>query len=159
MITIRKFKQEDEIDVLAILLEEEQVKFTASPENFVSDIEANIVRFVIAKDDTLVGYFKIDNDFHSDILGEDNAGVGLRSFAIDRRYQGKGIGKKAVSILASSISEEFKTFTWAYLTVNCKNEVAYQTYMKGGFEDTGELYLGGPVGPQHIMRAKLHKES
>ncbi|WP_325893058.1 GNAT family N-acetyltransferase [Grimontia sp. NTOU-MAR1] len=156
MIAIRKFKQEDEISVLAILLAEEQVKFTSPPENFVSDTKKNIFRFVISSDNTLVGYFKIDDNFSSEVLGEKNAGVGLRSFAIDRRYQGKGIGKKAVSIIANSISEEFTTYEWVYLTVNCKNKAAYHTYLKGGFEDTGELYLDGPIGPQHIMRAKLY---
>ncbi|MDF4902775.1 GNAT family N-acetyltransferase, partial [Vibrio parahaemolyticus] len=28
-------------------------------------------------------------------------------------------------------------------------------YLKAGFEDTNELYHGGPVGPQHIMRQPL----
>ncbi|EPC6137730.1 GNAT family N-acetyltransferase, partial [Vibrio cholerae] len=26
---------------------------------------------------------------------------------------------------------------------------------KGGFEDNGEQYLGGPAGSQHIMRGKI----
>ncbi|MFW1170057.1 GNAT family N-acetyltransferase, partial [Vibrio parahaemolyticus] len=33
--------------------------------------------------------------------------------------------------------------------------VAYNCYCKCGFEDTGELYLGGPVGPQHVMQRKV----
>ena len=41
------------------------------------------------------------------------------------------------------------------LTVNCKNLHAYKLYELGGFIDTGELYLGGRSGPQHIMRRKL----
>ncbi|KKD58826.1 hypothetical protein RN22_19240 [Grimontia sp. AD028] len=157
MTAIRKFKQEDKYDVFKIFLAEEQVKFTAPPENFISDVDENITRFLIVQDDVIVGYFKIDSAFNSEIVSDGNTGVGLRSFAIDCRYQGKGIGKKAVSLLADSISLEFPDVSWLYLTVNCKNMVAYQTYLKGGFEDTGSLYHGGPVGPQHVMRMKLHK--
>ncbi|WP_281545227.1 GNAT family N-acetyltransferase [Grimontia sp. SpTr1] len=157
MTAIRKFKQKDEYDVLKILLAEEQVKFTAPPENFISDVEENINRFLIVHDDLIVGYFKIDTAFNSEIVGDGITGVGLRSFAIDRRYQGKGIGKKAVSLLADSISLEFPDVSWLYLTVNCKNTVAYQTYLKGGFEDTGSLYHGGPVGPQHVMKLMLRR--
>ncbi|CZF85415.1 GNAT family N-acetyltransferase [Grimontia marina] len=157
MTAIRKFKREDESDVLEIILVEEQVKFTASPEHFISDVDENIIRFLIVQDDLIVGYFKIDTAFNSEIVGTGNRGVGLRSFAIDRRYQRKGIGKKAVSLLADSIALEFPDVSWLYLTVNCKNAAAYQTYLKGGFEDTGSLYQGGPVGPQHVMRMRLHK--
>lgn len=154
MIQIRKFKQEDKRHVLNIQLIKEQNIFTETPKDFISDTDGNITRFVICFDNSIVGYFKIDSAFNLEILGE-NKGVGLRSFAIDCRHQGKGIGKTSVSLLADAISTEFPDFNWVYLTVNCRNKAACQTYLKGGFEDTGTLYHGGPVGPQHIMRKAL----
>ncbi len=36
-----------------------------------------------------------------------------------------------------------------------QNQAARACYLKGGFEDHGEQYLGGPAGPQHIMRGKI----
>lgn len=42
------------------------------------------------------------------------------------------------------------------LTVNARNPAARAVYLAGGFADTGELYLGGPAGPQHVMRLPLH---
>jgi hypothetical protein len=41
------------------------------------------------------------------------------------------------------------------LTVNLKNEQAIAAYEKMDFKTTGELYYGGPAGPQQIMRKQL----
>jgi len=37
------------------------------------------------------------------------------------------------------------------LTVNHRNPAAIATYLKGGFAQTGQDYLDGPFGPQHVM--------
>lgn len=53
--------------------------------------------------------------------------------------------------LPSYLNESYPERSAVYLTVNCRNVAAYQCYLKAGFQDTGNLYHGGPAGPQHIM--------
>jgi hypothetical protein len=49
----------------------------------------------------------------------------------------------------------YEKYRSIYLTVNCKNFIAFSCYQKGGFEYTNEKYLGGAAGPQFIMRKKF----
>jgi RimJ/RimL family protein N-acetyltransferase len=37
------------------------------------------------------------------------------------------------------------------LTVNVTNPVAVRVYRQAGFSDTGRQYLGGALGPQHVL--------
>jgi len=37
------------------------------------------------------------------------------------------------------------------LGVNHRNPAAFAAYLRGGFVMTGQDYLGGPKGPQHVM--------
>ncbi len=41
------------------------------------------------------------------------------------------------------------------LTVNVRNQVARRLYLRHGFSDSGQLYLGGNAGPQHVLRLDL----
>ncbi|WP_407332882.1 GNAT family N-acetyltransferase [Enterovibrio sp. 27052020O] len=152
MVNIEKLIPEHKSQVRKISLSEEQAKYTALPKEFLADDSENTERFVVMLDGCVVGYFKIERAFPTQLDAcEDNA-IGLRKFAIDVNQQGKGLGKAAVLLLGKTAKEHFPESDWLYLTVNCKNTVAYQCYLKGGFEDTHERYLGGPNGPQHIMR-------
>ncbi|MFO7804729.1 MAG: GNAT family N-acetyltransferase, partial [Paracoccaceae bacterium] len=42
-----------------------------------------------------------------------------------------------------------------FLTVNLRNVGARDIYLRGGFNDTGEQYLEGGAGPQHILYLPL----
>ncbi|WP_413693424.1 GNAT family N-acetyltransferase [Psychromonas sp. KJ10-2] len=94
-----------------------------------------------------MGYSK-SHEFCSD------SSIGLKSLAIDSRYQVKGIGAQFMKVLPKYLSENYADNAFIYLTVNCKNHGTINCYKKAGFEDTAKLYLGGLVGPQHIMRRK-----
>jgi hypothetical protein len=53
--------------------------------------------------------------------------------------------------LPNYLSEAYPNHLNIFLTVNCQNSTAKDLYLKGGFEDTNNLYHGGAAGPQHIM--------
>ncbi|SDK72273.1 Ribosomal protein S18 acetylase RimI [Maridesulfovibrio ferrireducens] len=74
------------------------------------------------------------------------------TLATDRKYQKQGIGSK---LLEHAISALCGKFDCMCLTVNVRNEAAKSMYIKCGFEDVGELYLGGLSGPQNILRYNL----
>ncbi|WP_370737075.1 GNAT family N-acetyltransferase [Vibrio ruber] len=68
---------------------------------------------------------------------------------------GQGIATQAINLLPAYVAQYYPDFEVLQLTVNCRNKAAYHCYSKCGFEDTGELYLSGPAGPQHIMQRKV----
>ena len=45
--------------------------------------------------------------------------------------------------------------TYLALTVNVSNERAIRAYLRAGFTDTGRLYYGGRLGPQHVLELAL----
>lgn len=115
-------------------------------------------QWVIYSNEIAVGFFLLDQDYANTMKDAPAGAVGLRAYFIDQRYQGLGLAKSSLSL----ITEEFDSWLSIapcdlYLTVNCKNTIAYQLYQKVGFVDTGELYLGGAAGPQHIMCFKSKK--
>ncbi|WP_093180589.1 hypothetical protein [Pseudovibrio sp. Tun.PSC04-5.I4] len=81
--------------------------------------------------------------------------LGLLSFFIHNQQQGRDFGKQAVSALKPYLSVLYAGYEGVYLTVNCKNPIAQGIYMKGGFENSGELYWGEVAGPQHVLRMPL----
>jgi RimJ/RimL family protein N-acetyltransferase len=110
---------------------------------------------VILSEGQPVGFFAIDRDYadHHDFAP---AGVlGLRQFMIDHVAQGQGHASAACRALKPYLQAQYPGAGSCYLTVNCRNPNARRAYLKGGFIDTGALYVDGGFGPQHIMHLPL----
>ncbi|MCG7549274.1 GNAT family N-acetyltransferase [Pseudoalteromonas sp. Of7M-16] len=152
MITITKLSEKHLEQVKAIQIEDNQVEFAGIASEFLNDICDTTHLHVIEHQDKVIGYFKLDLAYAQkyDFCPKD--AVGIRAFVIDKRQQGKGYGKKAVHALFPYVSDFYPEYRQIYLTVNCRNNLAYQCYKKAGFEDTNEKYLGSPAGPNYIMK-------
>ena len=155
MIKIEKFTDSHLAAVQRVSLAPEQMKFAGTADEFIADASAHIHRHVIKLDDAVVGFFKIDIDYPAqfDFCTEDS--IGLRAFAIDIKQQGQGTGSASVQALFPYLQAHYSSYTAIYLTVNCQNPAARACYLKGGFTDTGKLYLGGIAGPQYIMQGRI----
>jgi len=70
------------------------------------------------------------------------------TLAVDKQFQRRGVGKMLLEHTLSAIHDRYDALC---LTVNVRNESATGMYLKFGFQDSGELYLGGSAGPQHIL--------
>ena len=81
--------------------------------------------------------------------------LGLRAFFIDQRWQGQGLGGRALGALLADLAERHPAARDLALTVNARNTPGIALYRRAGFVDTGELYHGGPAGPQHLMLCAL----
>lgn len=155
MIIIEKLASTHVEAVRQVTLADEQVTFAGTADEFLSNDSETVHLHVIKVSGDVVGFFKLDMAYSANYTFCPEGAIGLRAFAIDVNQQGKGIGTDAVKALFLYIKENYPACDWLYLTVNCKNLGAYRCYQKGGFEDIGEKYLGGPAGPQYIMRRKL----
>ena len=79
----------------------------------------------------------------------------LRGFLVDAVAQGRGVATRAVAELPGVVRRDFPSARSVVLTVNVRNPAARGVYLRGGFVDAGELYLGGSAGPQHVLRLEL----
>lgn len=159
-LVIRKVEVPVTEELVNLSVDESQLPFVGVTSEIV---QASLTKpletqWAIYSNDIAVGFFLLDQDYGNTMKDAPAGAVGLRAYFIDQRYQGLGLAQLSLSL----ITEEFHSWLniapcELYLTVNCKNEIAYQIYRKVGFEDTGERYLGGAAGPQHIMCFKSKK--
>jgi GNAT superfamily N-acetyltransferase len=81
--------------------------------------------------------------------------VGVRGVYVDAASQGRGLGTQMLLALPPFARERYPGATSLALTVNTSNPRAIRVYRRAGFVDTGRLYYGGRLGPQHVMELAL----
>ncbi|MBT2774309.1 GNAT family N-acetyltransferase [Halomonas sp. ISL-60] len=151
MIKLEKLNAADIAEVRNIAVRDDQLKFVGTAKEFLADSNEATHLHVIKHNDQVVGCFKIDIAYADGYDFCTEGSIGLRAFIIDAKQQGKGLGTLAVKALFPYLKENYANYPRIYLTVNTKNPAAYTCYQKAGFHETGEQYLGGAAGPQHIM--------
>lgn len=157
MITITAMQRAHLNEVAELEVANEQVQFVGTINEILLNIDENVHPHVILWNNQVIGFFLIDTTYGDHYDFAKTYSLGLRGYFISHPFQGKGYGKKAISLLASYLQRYYSSYSHIYLTVNAKNPAARHCYLNGGFRDTNDLYLGGTAGPQHIMVLKLHK--
>ena len=156
MITIEKYNLERKSEVDLLCVKPEQQTFTVGDiGDFISSLKSHEHPYLIISDGNVVGFFVLDFLYTETYGFGDAKALGIRALFVDHHFQGKGIATKALNLLPSYVVTHYPDFEVLQLTVNCRNTFAYSCYCKCGFEDTGNLYLGGPFGPQHIMQRNI----
>lgn len=133
----------------------EQLEFTGTVADALAGVDGTRHPHGIWLDRSLVGFFIVDTRFDLAFDFSEVGSLGIRTFLIDGQRQGQGLGKAAVKALRPYLTGAYPASDMIWLTVNCKNLTAYRCYERGGFTDTGDLYLGGAAGPQHVMHQAL----
>lgn len=154
-VNVRKLKHSDLDSVKNISVNADQLKYVGTVEELLKDPPESWHFHVVTDDDEIVGFFNIDVGYSQNHPFARPNEIGLRAFFIDAASQGRGYGKSATEALGSYLKQEYSQYPSVALTVNCKNKSAYICYLRGGFDDTGELFHGGKAGPQHIMRMDI----
>jgi len=103
-----------------------------------------------------IGFYRIEKQARS-IADRDfeRPTLGLRSFFIDARWQGRGLGTRALAAVMRDLAQRHPAARDVVLTVNVRNTPALALYRRAGFRETGGLYHGGRSGPQHVMLGAL----
>ena len=110
------------------------------------------VPYVLVEDAVPVAFLVLDRTAPE---ADPSADLLLRGFFVDAGAQGRGVATRAVARLPDVVRRDFPAVRSLVLTVDVRNPVARGVYLRGGFVDAGELYLGGSVGPQHVLRLDL----
>ncbi len=149
MLRLEKINGKNVWDILKLSVNEDQREFVAS--NDVSIIEAYttitnngyVFPFGIYDEDILVGFVMIGydkDDYWDDAPQIADNNYNLWRLMIDKRYQQKGYGRKAIELALEFI----KTFPcgraeYCWLSYEPDNKVAKNLYESFGFEETGEM--------------------
>lgn len=154
LIKIEKMVSHHLGELITFGVDESQIQFVGAIDDILTIINAQIRPHVITVADQVVGFFLIDTVYAKDNDFVTSHSLGLRKFFIDSTHQGNGYAKQTLNLLPAYLAATYPNHTDVYLTVNCKNNAAKNLYLKNGFQDTDELYLGGPSGPQHVMKMR-----
>jgi len=160
MVDLQFFEPKD-LPELNYELDEIQAQFSALPKQALERIEARnqnddffAYPITIFYDEKVAGFCVLD--FGDDKLAlTDNAdSVLLRSLSINPEFQGIGIGKSVMIVLDQFIKEHFKDCNEIVLSVNERNNLAFQIYLKKGYIFEGKK-IEGRSGPQFVMFKNL----
>lgn len=140
--------------VLALRLGPGQDTFVSPPSRTLADAEQcpGSQPMAILSGDTMIGYYRIEDSARR-LAGreEDIDALGLRSFQLDKDWQGRGLGTLAMDTLLADLAQRYPHAQRIVLTVSCNNAAALALYRRCGFRDSGALYHGGRSGPQRLL--------
>lgn len=141
------------------------VRVTSTQQAQVGDVATHLAQ--VARDpcceamaifagDTVVGFYRLDFAERL-VAGRDfgGAGVALRPFLIDARWQGRGLGSRAMRALLDDLHARHPRRRLLLLAVGCTNHAALALYRRAGFVDSGTWLPGGRGGPQRLFLRAL----
>lgn len=148
MLRLEKINRKNVCDIVKLHVSEDQKNFVAA--NDVSIIEAYLsitgngyaFPFGIYEDDVPVGFLMIGfgtDDYWDDAPKIAKGNYNLWRLMIDRAYQGKGLGRKAVRLALDFINTlPCGEAEYCWLSYEPENDGARQLYRSFGFAETGE---------------------
>ena len=143
--------------VIALAPLPEQEPFSGAARDTLPVAEATPGRLPVAAlaDGVPFGYLMLDvgPDVRAYAPGDDV--VGVRGVYVDAAYQGRGLGTAMLRALPPFARERYPAGRRLALTVNVSNPRAIRAYLRAGFTDTGRLYHGGRLGPQHVLELAI----
>ncbi|WP_315498805.1 GNAT family N-acetyltransferase [Gemella sanguinis] len=148
MLKLKKINRKNVGEILKLEVFDNQKSFIAP--NNISIIEAylaivengHVFTFGVYNDDVPVGFLMIGFDVNSDDADAPRIAKGnynIWRLMIDKKFQGKGFGKKAMN-LALEFVKTFPcgTAKYCWLSYESDNDVARQLYQTVGFVETDE---------------------
>ena len=157
MIRLAPLGRAEMADLARLSPRPEQEAFALDHAKMVAMPEAEVDFHGIRAGDEVVGYFMVDRAYHLRADFAAPGDIGLRGVLIDAAHQGQGLARAAFAALPEYLARRYPDRDVIYLTVNLRNGRARDLYARAGWVDDGELYHGGPSGPQHVMRLVLRE--
>lgn len=153
MIEFRKITWDNFDDCINLQLVEDQRGFLASnlyslAQSYVALLNDELppMTFAIYDDEIMIGFIMMYHDTAEENEYGDDEAYGILRFMIDRRYQNKGYGTKAME----KALEYIRTFpqgeaSAVYISYDPDNKVARHLYEKFGFKEIGVSEEAGEV--------------
>lgn len=136
MIRLEEINQSNWLQAVNLSVSDDQKGFLDSAKGIIArgyiyrDCRAKV--WAIIEGETVVGLAMVRD------LDEEPACYELQQFMIDRRYQNKGYGTAALSIIIDTLRAERK-YSCIEVCVNKNDQPAIHVYVKAGFVDSGYI--------------------
>lgn len=160
MVNLQFFKTKD-LSELNYELDEIQAQFSSLPNQALKRIEIRnqnddffAYPMTIFYDGKPAGFCVLDFGNDKFELTDNQDSVLLRSLSVNPEFQGKGIGEFVMMVMDDFIKEHFKDCNEIVLSVNERNDFAFQIYAKRGYVYEGKK-IAGRSGPQFVMSKTL----
>ena len=148
MLKLKKINRNNVAEILKLEVLDNQKSFVATNnssiiEAYIAITENNhVFTFGIYKDETPIGFLMIGYDVNSNDEGTPKIAKGnynIWRFMIDKKFQGKGFGKKAMNLALEFINTfPCGTAKYCWLSYESDNDIARQLYQSVGFVETDE---------------------
>jgi diamine N-acetyltransferase len=140
LIQLREITRENFWDCIELSVNEDQNGFVTSNAVSIaqSKVQPECIPLAVYDDDLMVGFVMY-------CIDEDDGEYWIYRMMIDKRYQSKGYGKKAMSKLLEIIKED-KTHNRIFLGVHKESTYAVKLYRSLWFEFNGQTF-----GSEDIM--------
>ena len=148
MFELRKINRNNVGEILKLEVFDNQKSFVATNnssiiEAYIAITENNdVFTFGIYKGDIPIGFLMIGFDVNSDDEGAPriaNGNYNMWRLMIDKKFQGKGYGKKAMDLALEFVNTfPCGTAKYCWLSYESDNNVARQLYKSVGFVETEE---------------------
>ena len=148
MLKLKKINRNNVAEILKLEVFDNQKSFVATNnssiiEAYIAITENNhVFTFGIYKDDTPIGFLMIGFDVNTDDEGAPKIAKGnynIWRLMIDKKFQRKGFGKKAMNLALEVISTfPCGTAKYCWLSYESDNDLARQLYKSVGFVETDE---------------------
>lgn len=136
--------------VMNFELLEADLKFTKSPLENIYSAQKNSDRHptLVMNNGVCVAFFTLHEGEGTKSYTDNPNAIFFRSFSVDQRFRGQGIGKHVIELLPQYIDE-------IVLTVNIDNQKAINLYKQAGYHHTHDSELLGR--PVYVMSKKIKK--
>lgn len=148
MLKLKKINRNNIEEILKLEAFDNQKSFVATNNSSIIEVyiaiteNNHVFTFGIYKDDTPIVFLMIGYDVNSDDEGAPSIAKGnynIWCLMIDKKFQGKGFGKKAMNLALDFIN----TFPcgiakYCWLSYESENDIARQLYKSVGFVETDE---------------------
>lgn len=152
-----KFFEPENLSDLGYKLDEIQAQYSALPKQALERIEARnqnedffAYPITVFYNEKIAGFCVLDFGNDKFELTDNKDSVLLRSLSINPEFQGEGIGTSVMIVIDDFIKEHFKDCNEIVLSVNERNSLAFQIYLKTGYHYEGKK-INGRSGPQFVM--------
>ncbi|MBX5320002.1 MULTISPECIES: GNAT family N-acetyltransferase [Staphylococcus] len=152
---IKAYKSELYHQVANLEVLESDSKFTKTPLENIKSAQEDADRHptLVMKDGVCVAFFTLHEGDGPKDYTDNSQAIFFRSFSVDQRYRGRGIGKRTIELLPSYVKDCYPHINEITLAVNTDNKRAIDLYQQAGYQHTHDSELVGR--PVHVMTLDL----
>ncbi len=150
-VTLQPYDDSQLSALLALKVKPFQQTYCANTRDIVANLASGQTVHVIYNKQQLVGCFVVDTRFHFTHTFANSATPAVVNFMINQDQQALGLASETCRMLPIYLRQYVPLAKGLFSLVNQRNVGAYKAGIRGGWQDTQNVYTQGHTGPKHIL--------